>query len=244
MLKASLCFLLVFCSALIATAPMQWLYSQLDTSDDPITLSNISGSIWAGSASVQANNSQLDYRADDWQWDFQPLSLLGLKLSWQLTHSGQQQQQTIEAQIATSPFAFGSDLNIQLHSDMRTLVPINPLFDLVSGHFSAQLENFSHSNCETHKGQLQLQNLEFMQIKLAQLDAQISCNPQGLYKISYQSQDPATSIKGSISVDQRGTYQSSMTASSSDPQVSQQLATLATKTLSKGKYLIEAQGGL
>ena len=241
MLKASLFFLLVFCSALITTAPMQWLYSQLDTSDDPIALSNISGSIWAGSATVQTQNSQLDYRADDWHWDFQSLSLLTLELSWRLSHSWQQLQ-PIELQIATSPFAFGSDLNIQLHSDLRTLVPINPLFNLVSGNFRAQLENFSHSSCETHKGQVQLQQLEFMQIKLAQLDAQISCNPQGLYKISYQSQDPATSIKGSMSVDQLGTYQSSMTVSSSDAQVSQQLATLATKTLSKGKYLIETRG--
>ncbi|MCJ8341009.1 MAG: type II secretion system protein N [Pseudomonadales bacterium] len=238
MLKATMFFLLIFCAALIATAPMQWVYSQLDNSDDPITLSNINGSVWSGSASVQVRNTQLNYQADNWHWDFQPLSLLSLELNWRLTH----QQQKIDAEIATSAFAFGSDLNIQLHSDIQSLVPINPLFSTISGQFSAQLENFSHSNCNAHRGEVQLQQLQFMGFKLQQLNAHISCSPEGLYKISYQSQDPATNIKGSLTIDQQGSYQSSMTVSSSDSQVSEQLATLATKTLSKGKYLIETGG--
>ena len=238
MLKATMFFLLVFCAALVASAPMQWVYSQLDNSDDPITLSNIHGSVWSGSASVQTRNTQLNYQADNWHWDFQPLSLFGLELNWRLTH----QQQQIDGQIGTSPFAFGSDLNIQLHSDIQSLVPINPLFSTLSGQLSAQLENFSDSNCETHRGAVQLQQLEFMGLKLQQLNAQISCSPEGVYKISYQSQDPATHLKGSLTIDQQGSYQSSMTVSSSDSQISEQLAVLATKTLSKGKYLIEARG--
>ena len=238
MLRASLFFIAIFTLTIITTAPMKWLYSQLKNPTDPITLTNIQGSIWSGSSTLSSNNPNVNYRADNWQWSINWLAFLSLNLEWNLL----QKEQQINADVGSSLFAFGKNFNIDLNSDMQSLAVINPTFALVSGNFQAQLEDFHTPICVKNTGQVSFRNIAVIGIKLEQLKADIECNKDNQFKISFESNDPLTQIKGTLHIDSRGLYNSSITASSKDSQISQQLATVATKTLSKGKYLLEETG--
>ena len=90
---------------------MKWLYSQLKNPTDPITLTNIQGSIWSGSSTLSSNNPNVNYRADNWQWSINWLAFLSLNLEWNLL----QKEQQINADVGSSLFAFGKNFNIDLN---------------------------------------------------------------------------------------------------------------------------------
>ena len=140
--------------------------------------------------------------------------------------------------------AIGKDFNIDINNDISQLAVINPMFALASGTANAQLQDFHTPTCMDNQGIVSLTNFATMGIKLKQIDINIGCDKSQQYIIKYQSVDDITNIKGALSINTTGHYQSSMTASSKDPQISQQLANIATKTLSKDKYLLEGTGNI
>ncbi len=240
MLKAIIVFCISLIITLIVNIPANWLYSQLKTQPAPIILSNVEGTIWSGSSSVFAPMLSPQYSADNWQWGFNASALLKAQLSWDLFH----EKQNLSATIAIDLLSLGSSYDIVLHNNVNSLSSINPIFNLVSAEFSAQLSNFQSQQCIDNAGTINLKNITFSGLNLAQLKADISCTNTGAFKLDYASLDNSTNIKGSITIDSRGYYQSSMTASSTNKVISQQLESIASKTLSKDKYLIQGNGYL
>ena len=235
--------IIFFCSliiTLVITTPAKWLYDKSKSNNDPLILSQIKGSIWSGSTSVFAPLLYPQYRAENWEWEFKLKKLLKAQLSWQFSHK----KSAIKGSVAVDIFALGKEVELILDSDIKSLSSINPIFSLVSGQFQAQLNNFQTVNCKSNSGHISLKNISFSGVSLDQLNTLISCTETGAFKLDYNSKDKATKINGTITIDSRGYYQSSMTASSTNNEVSQQLENISTKTLSKGNFLIQGRGQL
>ncbi|NQZ33054.1 MAG: type II secretion system protein N [Oceanospirillaceae bacterium] len=240
MLRVSLFFIIIFSASLIGTIPMPWLYQQFKTDEDPVSFSNVQGTLWSGSASVSTLTLKPAYAADNWQWDFKPMALLSGQLSWQLL----QDEQNIDAQIATSLFGIGSDFDFSLNSNLNSLAAINPMFNIVSGNISAQLRDFDSPDCIDNSGDIQLLDFQLLGFNLQQLDIQLSCSNAGAYLLSYVSNDPKTQLKGKLEIDALGNFNAKTTASSKDAAIAEQLAATASKRLSKGSYLFIGSGNI
>jgi len=242
MLRALIFFILVLVISLIYNYPMRWFYQQVKPDTDLIVLTNITGTIWSGSATVRATNTNLNYTADNWQWGFQLLSLFKGQMNWQVKHTAQ----NIEAKVGTDILAFGQRLHFELLSNINALAVIHPRLNLVSGNLSGAGKLIAPMTCKegSNVWDITLNNLSVLAFKLQQIDFLIACAQAGSFEISYHSQDPDTQLKGELQIDRQGNFQTSARASSSNQQIAEQLAQLASKTLSKGRYLLEWQGNV
>jgi hypothetical protein len=238
MLKLGIFFIVTFISALIITVPLEKLYNLQKSSNDPIILSNIQGTIVSGSASLTLPLAKPAYNADNWQWDLHITDLFFAKLNWRVF----QKEQGIDLDIGTKLFAFAKDFNFKLNSDLKSLTDINPIFNLASGKVSGHLEGINLQRCTDASGEISLENLKFMNFKFAKVHTLVTCTKEGAYSFNYASEDNSTQIKGEATIDNRGFYNSSMTASTNDADISAQLAAIASKKLSKDKYLIQTNG--
>lgn len=240
-------FLFVLVLSLVATLPMPWFYQQLKSDADLVVLENVQGTLWSGSAAIKATTLAPPYSAENWHWDFNPLSLLRGQLSWQLfwqPQQPQQPQQNLDLYLGTSMFGFGNDYHLTLNSNLSALVAIHPVFSLISGSLSAQLQDFDSLNCIDNSGEIQLLDLKLLGFELQQLTIQIGCKDPNTYQLDYVSDDPKTQLKGRLEIDLAGNYHAKTTVNSEHADIVEQLAGTASKKLSKGSFLFISHGNL